>query len=224
MEGLIPGHPGQIECPNQHFGGPIVLEFRPKGPRWAGYVVMPSAPVLVCGGIWLWASGYRPPFLESGDSQAHLALMEIDQGDVLESSPRTGSRGASNTVVKCEVEALLGMVGGRRGAALRRDGQPVRKRGNSTSGQGGTATESGQGTAGTRAGRVTTPPQPRGQRQSEVEGRGDQEAGSSGSKRAPAGAFLGLRFLRVPRGPRAAPRVGMPRPLRAGPGRRRESR
>jgi len=47
-----------------------------------------------------------------------LDLVEVDQGDVIEYVVENGTlESATNTVVRCEVEALMGMVGGTSGAS-----------------------------------------------------------------------------------------------------------
>ena len=78
---------------------------------------MLAAVLSVGGAVWAWESGYRPPFLAADRLNANLVLLEVDQGDVIEFIVENGSlESATNTVVRCEVEALMGMVGGSSGS------------------------------------------------------------------------------------------------------------
>ncbi|WP_205678631.1 efflux RND transporter periplasmic adaptor subunit [Aquisphaera insulae] len=109
------------------------------------------------GGLgWAWYSGYRPAMLRAESPDAALPLVEIDQGDVVEYIVENGAlESASNTVVKCEVEALLGMVGGSSssttGAAKSTSGSA-----SGTSGTTAASGTSGSGTSGGTAAAATT--------------------------------------------------------------------
>ena len=175
-----------------NLGSPIVLDPPKKRRRIGGYLLMLAAVLSVGGAAWAWESGYRPPFL-AAIARSRLALLEVDQGDVLEFIAENGTlESATNTVVRCEVEALMGMVGGSTGSGgAAGTGNRSGTTGSSTSGQSGTGTHPDQGTGGSTGGHGR---QRRGQRrghgQGQVEGRGDQE----GRKRE---LQVELRFLRL---------------------------
>ena len=104
--------------PNQlPLAGQIILD-RPQARRpLLGYLTMLAALLSVGGAVWAWQAGYRPPFLAAQRSDMSLDLVEVDQGDVIEYVVENGTlESATNTVVRCEVEALMGMVGGTSGA------------------------------------------------------------------------------------------------------------
>ena len=73
-----------------------------------------------------------------------LVLLEVDQGDVIEFIAENGSlESATNTVVRCEVEALMGMVGGSTGSGGAAGGNRSGSSGGTSSGQGGSGSASG---------------------------------------------------------------------------------
>src|SRR5690348_13440514 len=94
----------------------IVLD-RPRPRRSIlGYLTMLAALALVGGAAWAWQSGYRPPFLER-TAATPVSFIEVDRGDVVAFIVENGTlESATNTVVRCEVEALMGMVGGTSGS------------------------------------------------------------------------------------------------------------
>src|SRR5208282_6787641 len=98
--------------------GQIILD-RPRARRTLlGYLTMLAALFAVGGAVWAWQAGYRPPFLAAQGSDMSLQLVEVDQGDVTEIVVENGTlESAKNTVVRCEVEALMGMVGGTAGSS-----------------------------------------------------------------------------------------------------------
>ncbi len=129
-----------------NLGGEIILE-RPKARRKVvGYLTMLAAIGAVGGVYWGWQAGYRPPFLADQRSDVTLNLVEVDQGDVIEYVVENGTlESATNTVVRCEVEALMGMVGGTSGSS-----------GSGASGRSGTSgssgsSQSGSGTSGSQS-------------------------------------------------------------------------
>ena len=133
--------------PNQlPLGGPIILD-RPQPRRpLLGYLTMLAALLSVGGAVWAWQSGYRPPFLAAQRSDMSLELVEVDQGDVIEYVVENGTlESATNTVVRCEVEALMGMVGGTAGAGGAGGSSRSGTSGSSGSGQGGSGTTGAQG-------------------------------------------------------------------------------
>ncbi|MFI5457848.1 MAG: efflux RND transporter periplasmic adaptor subunit [Isosphaerales bacterium] len=86
-----------------------------RGP-W-GYLKIGAALLAIGGAAWAWQAGYRPPLLAQ-ESKTKVEFVEIDRGDVELSVVETGSvESANNTTVRCQVEALLGLVGGSQGTA-----------------------------------------------------------------------------------------------------------
>jgi HlyD family secretion protein len=136
-----------------HLGGEIILD-RPKTrrPIW-GYLTMLATLLSVGGAIWAWESGYRPPFLSTHRPEMDLGLFEVDRGDVTEYIVENGSlESATNTVVRCEVEALMGMIGGMTGAGGISGTSRSGSTSSSGSGQGGSGTTGGQSGGGTSGG------------------------------------------------------------------------
>ena len=127
-------------------GGQIILD-RPQARRPVlGYLTMLAALLSVGGAVWAWQAGYRPPFLAAQRSDMSLDLVEVDQGDVIEYVVENGTlESATNTVVRCEVEALMGMVGGTSGAGGAGGASRTGTTGSSGSGQGGSGTTGTQG-------------------------------------------------------------------------------
>ncbi len=76
--------------------------------------------LLALGGVaWAWQSGYRPGmFLQA--STVPVDFVEIDRGDVDIVIVEYGTvESANNTTVRCQVEALIGTVGGAQGGPPR---------------------------------------------------------------------------------------------------------
>src|SRR5271165_2273211 len=104
-----------------------------------GYFKIAAALLAVGGAGWAWESGYRPPFLVQS-SKSLLELVEIDKGDVDIVVIEQGTvESASNTTVRCQVEALMGTVGGAQGGTAK---------GGGGAGGGGTGQAGGAGGAG----------------------------------------------------------------------------
>jgi HlyD family secretion protein len=126
---------------------------RPRRPLW-GYLTMLAAVLSVGGAVWAWELGYRPAFLAPSRSAIAVALVEVDRGDVIEYIVENGAlESATNTVIRCEVEALLGMVGGTTGAGAGAAGTS-RSGTSGSAGQGGASasTSAGGGQAGGASG------------------------------------------------------------------------
>jgi len=91
------------------------IELERPGPRrslarrLAAVVVALGA---VGGAAWAWEQGYRPAWLRPEvESPYHMA--EVDRGDIAQYVVEFGTlESASDAVVRCQVEALVGMVGG----------------------------------------------------------------------------------------------------------------
>jgi len=81
-----------------------------------GWLATLTVMVSLIGLIWAWERGYRPSW-EMFQEPVSLDLIEVDRGDILELIVENGSvESASDTVVRCEVEALIGTVGGASGS------------------------------------------------------------------------------------------------------------
>ncbi len=104
--------------PKQLTLGDEIILVRPAARRpLSGSLMILAALLSVCGGVWAWQNGYRPPFLSSQGSATNLEFVEVGMGDVIEYVVENGTlESANNTQVRCEVEALMGMVGGTSGA------------------------------------------------------------------------------------------------------------
>ena len=77
--------------------------------RLVGLTLMAAA---VGSGAWAWSRGYRPAWLK-GDEGPRYELVEVDRGDIANYVVEFGTvESASDAVVKCQVEALTGLVGG----------------------------------------------------------------------------------------------------------------
>src|SRR5262245_11382710 len=80
-----------------------------------GFLKIIAAVLVVGGAAWAWQAGYRPPLLLAS-SKAAVELVEIDRGDVDVYVVENGSiESANNTTVRCQVEALIGLIGGTQG-------------------------------------------------------------------------------------------------------------
>ncbi len=85
----------------------------PKVRRNPWAVVKIIAALLFLGGaVWTWQAGYRPAtFL--GKAEALVRFVEIDVGDIDLVVVESGTiESANNATVRCQVEALIGLVGG----------------------------------------------------------------------------------------------------------------
>ena len=98
----------------------------------------------------LWAYGIRPDRLWSGQGETYLTIA-IARGDVRSYVLESGNlESSNNATIKCQVEALLGMVGGTQTAA---NGAMGNNRGggmggNAAGGHSGSLTQAGGGQAG----------------------------------------------------------------------------
>ncbi len=83
-----------------------VAKPRPRLGRWLGLL----AVILIATTGSLWAMGIRPSQLWSRSGPT-LETVEVDRGDVLSSVTESGAlESADNATVRCQVEALMGMV------------------------------------------------------------------------------------------------------------------
>ena len=124
------------------------IDFKPiEIPRvrrsFLGYVKIAAALLAVGGAAWAWQAGYRPPC--SRRSTHPVDFVEIDRGDIDIVVVEQGTlESASNSTVRCQVEALIGTVGGAQGGTAKGSGAS-----GGSSGQG-----SGSGGAGGAPGRA----------------------------------------------------------------------
>lgn len=126
---------------------------------------MAVALAAIGGGAWAWERGYRPPWLKADDGPRY-ELVEVDRGDIAQYIVEYGTvESASDAVVKCQVEALVGMVGG-------------------ANSSGGT-TKGGSGTSGGQAVQATSTPAP------SVTKSGGAATAKAGTATAKAGSSTG---------------------------------
>ena len=84
-----------------------------------GYVKIVAALVLVGGMSWAWQTGSLSS-LFARSASVPLEFVEVDRGDVEIVVVEQGTlESASNTTVRCEVEALMGTVGGADGGTTK---------------------------------------------------------------------------------------------------------
>lgn len=102
---------------NPDQGVRLKLDQPPKRRPVLGWLTTLAVMVSLGGLVWAWESGYRPSW-EMFAEPVSLDLIEVDRGDIIELIVENGSvESASDSVVRCEVEALIGTVGGASGAA-----------------------------------------------------------------------------------------------------------
>jgi len=90
----------------------LTLDQPPKRRPLLGWLATLTIMVSLGGLVWAWEKGYRPSWEMFQDPVA-LDLIEVDRGDILELIVENGSvESATDAVVRCEVEALIGTVGG----------------------------------------------------------------------------------------------------------------
>ena len=103
-----------------------------------GYMKIGAALMALGGAAWAWHEGYRSPMFSQSSKQP-VDFVEIDRGDVDIVVVEQGTvESASNSTIRCQVEALIGTVGGAQGGT---------SKGSGASGS-GTGQGSGSGGAG----------------------------------------------------------------------------
>ena len=116
---------------------------------WA-VVKMIAAVVCLGGATWAWQAGYRPANF-FGEVKVPLRFVEIDAGDVETVVVENGTiESATNATVRCQVEALIGLVGGT--GASTGTGKGV----SSTTGQSGGSAAGGTSAQGSTSGTTGT--------------------------------------------------------------------
>jgi HlyD family secretion protein len=87
-----------------------------------GYMKIGAALMALGGVAWAWQTGYRSPMFSQSSKQP-LDFVEIDRGDVDIVVVEQGTiESANNTTVRCQVEALIGTVGGAQGGTSKGSG------------------------------------------------------------------------------------------------------
>jgi len=100
---------------NTSQGVRLKLDQPPKRRPVLGWLVTLAVMVSLGGLTWAWERGHRPSW-DMFQEPVSLDLIEVDRGDILELIVENGSvESASDSVVRCEVEALIGTVGGTSG-------------------------------------------------------------------------------------------------------------
>lgn len=119
----------------------IPSQTKGHGGLWALIVI----GLIAGGGVWAWQSGINPSRLWAS-SRINLDTVEVDEGEIEVYVTENGSlESANNATIRCEVEAVMGQVGGQAG----QPGQPGQAGG--TRGQQGGAGQAG-GVGGAQAG------------------------------------------------------------------------
>ena len=76
------------------------------------------AVVVAVAGYAAWRSGMRPNNMWASTPDAAMTTVTVDEGEMFPFAIENGTlENSSNTTVRCEVEALLGQVGGAQGGA-----------------------------------------------------------------------------------------------------------
>ena len=128
-----------------------VPKARPPMPLGLRLGIVALVVVLVVGGAKAWESGFRPARLWEPRREG-LATVDVERGDLAVYVHETGTlESASNTTVRCQVEALVGVVGG---SSTKGQGGAASSQGGASQGGGGastSATSAGGGASGVQA-------------------------------------------------------------------------
>jgi multidrug resistance efflux pump len=109
-----------------------------KRPPW----LLIGAAIVASISAALWFAGVRPSRLWSKPTSSY-AVFQVDRGDVPRYIVESGAlESANNTIIKCKVEALIGLVGGTQ------QGQQGAQNKNAAGQQGGTTAGGAAGTTG----------------------------------------------------------------------------
>jgi len=120
---------------------PIVIPTRKRQSSWVWPLLTTLA---VAVGLLAWGSGFRPSQLWAS-TPAPISMLEVDQGDLALVVTENGSlESAKNATVRCQVEALIGMVGGAQGAVGPNARGGAQGKQGGQGGQGGQAGQGGQ--------------------------------------------------------------------------------
>ncbi len=122
---------------------------------WA-VVKMIAALTLLGGAAWAWHAGYRPANL-FGQTKSPIRFVEIDSGDVDIVVVENGTiESANNATVRCQVEALIGLVGGTGATTGTGRGTTGSTSGQGSSAAGGSSAQGGASGAGGTTGTGTS--------------------------------------------------------------------
>ncbi len=115
---------------------------KPGRSPWAAVKIVAAIAAVAAAGV-AWSAGYRPPMLLAAN-RPHYRLIEIDRGDVDLFVVENGTiESSNNTTMRCEVEALVGTVGG---------SQATSGKSGSSSSSGQSGNSSGQTSGGSSSG------------------------------------------------------------------------
>jgi HlyD family secretion protein len=129
-------------------GSPIVLETPKQRRSLLRWLTIPTAVGAFCGLGWAWQQGLKPS-LDYFAVPVRLSLVEVDRGDIVQLVIENGTlESASDSTVKCQVEAMVGLTGGSTGTGAAGAGART-----------GTTGGSGQsgGASGAQATKAATP-------------------------------------------------------------------
>lgn len=126
----------------------LTLDQPPKRRPILGWLATLGLLVSIGGLLWAWERGYRPSWAMLR-KPVSLDLVEVDRGDIVELIVENGSvESASDAVVRCQVEALIGTVGGSSGSTQgARSASGSGSRSAAPSGGGGAVATKGAGAA-----------------------------------------------------------------------------
>ncbi len=94
----------------------IVIPQRKSSSRGFWLAATTVAGLALGGGLWAWGTGVQPSRLWARPV-APIETLQVDQGEIALVVTENGSlESANNTTVRCQVEALIGLVGGTQGA------------------------------------------------------------------------------------------------------------
>ena len=93
-------------------------------PRRGVPTVLVALIVVAVASLLAWRAGYRPSQLWASTGPV-LKTLEVDQGDLAVLVVENGTlESSNNATARCQVEALIGTVGGMPGAPGARPGPP----------------------------------------------------------------------------------------------------
>src|SRR4051812_40937080 len=186
--------------PDQTTPAPLVI---PASKRRAPGLWLLLTSLLVSAGLVVWGTGFRPSQIWANTSSTTLSFVKVDEGPLALIVVENGTlESSNNTKAICQVEAIIGLVGGAQGAAGKGGAQ------GKSGGQGGQGGERGEGG---ETSPETGPPHAKaeGGPKKKGGGRGDRGVrGRGGESQAGTGPRLRPRRRRRPRlrGRRRPPR------------------
>ncbi len=163
---------------SEKFEIPLIDIAKARRNPWA-VVKMIGALMLLGGAAWTWHAGYRPANL-FGKAPAQVRFVEIDSGDIDLVVVESGTiESANNATVRCQVEALIGLVGGTEATAG--SGRGTTGGAGSSAAGGSSAQGAASGTSGT-AGTGTSGSTSKAKTTKKAGSSSTSKTGSTGSK------------------------------------------